>query len=146
VLEILTDLVWSNLASLILLAGAVGLLLALAVTIRISRGDDEAVAAWRYRETAGEGLSRAAGPSRADARAGRWMARQLLAVAVALPFLLLIGWVMQPGSFSGMYDPPWYVEALPWAGGAGYLLGLAWMIRIYRADPEPGETTWRYRS
>ena len=22
--------------------------------------------------------------------------------------------------------------------------GLSWMVRIYRADPEPGEPTWRY--
>jgi hypothetical protein len=146
VLEILTDLVWSNLASLILLAGAVGLLLALAVTIRISRGDDEAVAAWRYRDPAGMEGPQVPGASTEDALAGRWMARHLLAIAVALPFLVLIAWVVQPGSISGMYDPPWYVSALPWAGAAGYLLGLGWMIRIYRADPEPGERTWRYRS
>jgi len=24
-------------------------------------------------------------------------------------------------------------------------IGIAWMIRIYRADPEAGERTWRYR-
>ena len=43
-------------------------------------------------------------------------------------------------------EAPWYEAALPWAAAAGYLFGLGWMIRIYRADPEPDEPTWRYRS
>lgn len=40
---------------------------------------------------------------------------------------------------------PWWVAALPILGPASYFLGLAWMIRIYLAGPEPGERTWRYR-
>ena len=142
----LIETVSSNLGTLVPLAGFVGVLVAVAVTIRVSRGEDEAVAPWRYRDPAGIEGSQVPGASTEDALAGRWMARHLLAIAVALPFLVLIAWVMQPGSISGMYDPPWYLAALPWAGAAGYLLGLAWMIRIYRADPEPGERTWRYRS
>lgn len=51
------------------------------------------------------------------------------------------------GAMSGNpSEPPWYEVALPWAGAAGYLIGLGWMIRIYRADPEPDEPTWRYRT
>ena len=30
-------------------------------------------------------------------------------------------------------------------GVAAYVVGLAWMIRIYRTDPEVGESPWRYR-
>jgi hypothetical protein len=30
-------------------------------------------------------------------------------------------------------------------GVGGMLLGLAWMIRIYRADPEPDESSFRFR-
>lgn len=34
---------------------------------------------------------------------------------------------------------------VPLIGIGGGIGGLAWMIRIYRADPEAGERTWRYR-
>jgi hypothetical protein len=141
----LIEMVSSNLGTLVPLAGFVGVLVAAAVTIRVSRADDEAVARWRYRVPASIEGPRKPRPSTEDALAGRMMARQLLAVAIALPFLVLIGWVMLPGSISGMYDPAWYEEALPWAGALGYLIGLGWMIRIYRANPEAGKTTWRYR-
>jgi hypothetical protein len=30
-------------------------------------------------------------------------------------------------------------------GAAGIIVGFAWMIRIYRADPEPDQRVWRYR-
>lgn len=83
---------------------------------------------------------------RPEVREARLIGRGLITVAVVLPFLVLIAWVMQPGGISPMYEPPWYAAALPWAGVAGYLLGLGWMIRIYRANPERGERSWRYRS
>ena len=74
------------------------------------------------------------------------MARNLLAVAIAMPFFVLAELVIQPGCLCGMfYEPTWYEIALPWVGAFGYLFGLGWMIRIYRADPEPDEPTWRYR-
>ena len=28
---------------------------------------------------------------------------------------------------------------------AGILIGFTWMVRIYRADPEPDQRAWRYR-
>jgi hypothetical protein len=31
-------------------------------------------------------------------------------------------------------------------GVAGMVIGFGWMIRIYRADPEPDQRSWRYRS
>ena len=73
------------------------------------------------------------------------MARALLIAAIAMPAFVVLLRVTQPGLSGGMYEPQWYEVALPWAGVAGYLLGLSWMIRIYRADPEPDERTWRYR-
>ena len=61
-----------------------------------------------------------------------------------MPLLLLLLLVMQPGSFEPM--GAWYMMAIPAFGWASTLFGLGWMIRIYRTSPEPGETTWRYRS
>ena len=31
-------------------------------------------------------------------------------------------------------------------GVVGIIVGLVWMIRIYRADPEPDQHAWRYRA
>ena len=74
----------------------------------------------------------------------------MVVFALAMAPLMLFLWVGAPGGPTPMFEPspifePWYVEALTWAGAAGYLVGLGWMIRIYRANPEPGERTWRYR-
>jgi hypothetical protein len=56
-------------------------------------------------------------------------------------------WIASPSGFEPMFGPPWYVDALPYlAAAAVYLVGLGWMIRIYRARPEDGERTWRYRA
>lgn len=78
------------------------------------------------------------------------MARALLIAAIAMPAVVGVWWILEPfvmGAMSGNpSEPPWYEVALPWAGAAGYLIGLGWMIRIYRADPEPDEPTWRYRT
>lgn len=99
-----------------------------------------------FAATAGTLVGVAIATARTDIRAARQMSRFLLAVAIVLPFVLLLALVAQPAGFSAMfYESPWYQVALPWAGAIGYLTGLGWMIRIYRADPEPGETTWRYR-
>ena len=37
------------------------------------------------------------------------------------------------------------VALAPWAGVAGTLVGVAWMLRLSRPDPEPGQRSWRYR-
>lgn len=115
----LASLIRSNLGILVPLVGLVGALVGLAIAIRI----------------------------RADVPAARRMARALLAVTLALPFIALVGVAMQPGGPSPMFDArPWYAHVLPWVGATAYVVGLGWMIRIYRADPEPDEPTWRYRS
>jgi hypothetical protein len=35
---------------------------------------------------------------------------------------------------------------MPVLGVMGVIVGLAWMVRIYRADPEPDQHAWRYRA
>lgn len=45
-----------------------------------------------------------------------------------------------------MYDQPSLLDAWStWVAIVLYLLGLAWMIRIYREDPEAGPSPWRFR-
>jgi hypothetical protein len=51
------------------------------------------------------------------------------------------------GLSTGMRFGPVPVDAfLLLAGMTGILGGLVWMIRIHRADPEPDQHAWRYRS
>jgi hypothetical protein len=69
-----------------------------------------------------------------------------LAIAVALPFVAAFLYVAAPGFTGGMFTEPSLLElALPWAAGAGVIVGIAWMVRLSRPDPEPGERSWRYR-
>jgi hypothetical protein len=79
-----------------------------------------------------------------DGQRGRRIARALIALAIIWGLGALFLWVAQPGFMGdGLYEP-WYETALPIVGVASYFLGLGWMVRIYRASPEPGERTWRY--
>lgn len=59
-------------------------------------------------------------------------------VSLAAGFL----WIAAPG-FMGGANPyePW----LPLIALAGVVVGFVWMVRIYRADPEPDQKIWRYR-
>jgi hypothetical protein len=45
----------------------------------------------------------------------------------------------------GFFEPSLTEWILPGLGVLGILLGLAWMVRIFRADPEPDSSAWRYR-
>ena len=45
-----------------------------------------------------------------------------------------------------MMDPPVWTYLFYGLGVVGVIGGLAWMIRIYRADPEPDQHAWRYRA
>jgi hypothetical protein len=76
---------------------------------------------------------------------GRSLARVELAVAafsgfVLAPFLFLA----QPG-FMGPPLPDWQIIGPLVVAAAGILIGFTWMVRIYRADPEPDQRAWRYR-
>ena len=55
--------------------------------------------------------------------------------------------VIQPRFIGPMYlEPPVWSQALTALAVVGVIGGLAWMIRIYRADPEPDQHAWRYRA
>jgi hypothetical protein len=71
------------------------------------------------------------------------LARAMILLAVMLGGLMLFLWVAAPG-FSG--GQPWFEAPLRWAGWAVYVLGLAWMVRIYRSRTETSREYWRYRS
>jgi hypothetical protein len=55
--------------------------------------------------------------------------------------------VAQPGTMGGpMFNEPSLFETLlPWAAIAGVVIGIVWMLRLSRPDPEAGERSWRYR-
>src|SRR6185295_10630576 len=80
------------------------------------------------------------------ARRGRRIARVMfgLAASVAVVVALLI--VSAPSTMGmRMPDLLWDL-VIPGIGGLGLVVGLAWMWRILRADPEPGTDGWLYRS
>lgn len=117
--------------------------------IRIYRGTFEPDQnAWRYRR-----LGRAM-PLRpednvgdvARGRRGRTIGRAMIIfAALVLPASVLILFIAAPGFTGGSIgatEPP----PIELVGAAIYILGLGWMIRIYRANPEPDQGAWRYRS
>lgn len=68
----------------------------------------------------------------------------ILGVLVVLAFPAFL-FIAAPNSMGGGNDPgpiQWLVPAI---GIAGLIVGLVWMVRILRADPEPGAKFWRYR-
>jgi hypothetical protein len=136
--------------TLIPLAGSVVGLVGMVIAMRRILPPDDVSARWRYREPALDvGVVKGYRPPwRWDGPRGKAVARAMIVFAVLLPLAVLIALVARPGHIGGgMFDaPPWYAAAMPWAAGAiGYLVGLGWMIRIYRADPEPVQPIWRYR-
>jgi hypothetical protein len=69
-----------------------------------------------------------------------------LTIALAAPFIAAFLYVAAPGGSRPMFAEPSLLEsALPWAAAAGVIVGIAWMVRLSRPDPEPGERSWRYR-
>jgi hypothetical protein len=76
----------------------------------------------------------------------RFLIRAELVIAVAAPLVVALLFVAAPGfTGRGMWEPSLLERLLPWAGVAGWILGLVWMIRLSRPEPEGGERTWRYR-
>jgi hypothetical protein len=73
------------------------------------------------------------------------MAQTILVFTLALPVVVLFVLVAAPGHMGGGLEPPWYSAAAPLVGVALYLVGLGWMIWIYRSRPESSRTSWRYR-
>jgi hypothetical protein len=85
--------------------------------------------------------------SNAKARRGRRIARLIFAEGVSFAavagFVMIIATSNQRGGYiAGPGLMPWIGPGL---GVLGILVGLAWMVRILRADPEPDSSAWRYR-
>jgi hypothetical protein len=143
----------ANVEPVLMTIGLIGLAIAFLAVQWAVRGEPEPIARWRYREPVDERSLVRDRSSREGielARARR-IAREMIVFAVLLPAVALFVWIAQPGHTGGgmFYEPPWYEAALPWAAAAGYLVGLVWMILIYRRshlEPEPDEPIWRYRA
>jgi hypothetical protein len=76
-----------------------------------------------------------------------FLIRAELVIAFAAPVVAGFLWVAAPGSTGGgmFYEPSLFEMLLPWAGGIGVIVGIVWMLRLSRPDPEAGERSWRYR-
>jgi protein-S-isoprenylcysteine O-methyltransferase Ste14 len=84
--------------------------------------------------------------SNAKARRGREIARGLVtAVLVLLAFVGLLFLNLPDPMGAPFFEPSLSEWILPGLGVLGILVGLAWMVRILRADPEPDSSAWRYR-
>jgi len=138
--------------------GVIGLVIGFLLIRRIGRSIDDADSgrsAWRpqARATAGPSVPdpRAAGPRGRDeigrGLRGRRIARLILAGALALDAVLLLLLASAPNTIGGGWfpEPPRFVWLIPAFGIGLHLVGLAWMIRIIRADPERHRSFWRSR-
>ncbi len=83
--------------------------------------------------------------SNAKARRGRASARSLFAVVIVLVTFVAFLFLSLPNMIRGYFEPGLIVLIAPGLGILGVMVGLAWMIRILRADPEPDSSSWRYR-
>jgi hypothetical protein len=77
----------------------------------------------------------------------RFLIRAELTLAIAVPVIAGFMWVAAPGT---MVEPmfinvPLFVTLLPLVGVVGFIVGIVWMLRLSRPDPEAGERSWRYR-
>jgi protein-S-isoprenylcysteine O-methyltransferase Ste14 len=76
---------------------------------------------------------------------GRAFARVELALAAFVGFVLVpFIYLASPGMI-GWSPPGWLTVAVFVVTVAGIGVGFAWMVRIYRSDPEPDQHAWRYR-
>lgn len=73
--------------------------------------------------------------------------RAELAIAFAVPLFAVFLYLAMPGGPGPMFpgEPPPIETFVPWTGVGLFLVGLVWMIRLSRPDPEGGERSWRYR-
>lgn len=78
---------------------------------------------------------------------GRAWAELEFAAAILGIFAAALVFVAAPSSIEPMfYGGPRVASIVVVGSGiAGVAVGLVWMTRIYRADPEPDQRAWRYR-
>jgi hypothetical protein len=76
---------------------------------------------------------------------GRRQARLILFIAIAMDAFVCFLFVSAPGSIGPpLTEPPSQVIlVVPAIGIALNLIGLGWMVRIYRADPDAQQSSWR---
>jgi hypothetical protein len=78
------------------------------------------------------------------------VARAMLVAVVGIDALVALLFSAAPNCMCPMFDAPPSLIGLPLGsviaavGIALHLGGLAWMIRIYRADPERHDAWWRF--
>jgi hypothetical protein len=77
---------------------------------------------------------------------GRDTARWMLLVALVVDAFGVCLWIAAPNFIeAARIGPPSTLESLvPVVGVAMNVVGLGWMVRIYRADPEAHSSFWRY--
>jgi hypothetical protein len=83
--------------------------------------------------------------SNAKARRGRASARSLFAAVLMLLAFAAFLFLSPPNTIGPYFEPGLIDWIAPGIGIVGILVGLAWMIRIIRANPEPDSSAWRYR-
>ncbi len=83
----------------------------------------------------------------------RYLARLELTIALlASGFTAFLFFAAASSGGSPMYvsdEPPPFLAGQMVTrvlGIVGVIFGLVWMVRIYRADPEPDQRNWLYRS
>ena len=78
----------------------------------------------------------------------RQLARALIALALLVPAVGAFLFIAAPGTMGGPWEPEPLTVLVPSVGIGMYLVGLASMVRIYRAamNVEADHDNWRYRS
>ena len=76
----------------------------------------------------------------------RRTAQLLIALAIGLD-AVVAWWLLNPPHTMGpdLGPPSGLVLLILLAGVAANVIGLVWMIRIYRSDPEAHPSFWRFR-
>lgn len=133
---------------ILIVASLVGAVIGYIWLIRSSTADTEPDQwAWRYRDVRAVAPPRDGGGMTRGQR-GRRIGRALIAVAVGLTAATALLLVAAPHGPSPMFVPGWLEIATMGLYGVaitGLVVGLVWMIRIHRANPEPDQRAWRYR-
>ena len=84
---------------------------------------------------------------REDVREARRRGRGIIAWALTFPMIFSFLSSVEPGFLSDRLWVTGYVTMWPWVAALGlYLVGLGWMVRIYRRSHlEPEASSSRYR-
>jgi hypothetical protein len=84
-----------------------------------------------------------ASPPRAERTRGWYWTRIELAIGIGVVLLAAASYLLEP-AYMGGFGPHWLETPLTSAAYVGMLVGLVWMVRIYRG-PRDEPPPWRYR-